>query len=68
MSGPTVHNGPNRVTIRGRARRFTVRASLEREEKEQKKQMDEDLNDIVNKTELFSKVGFLSLADDHNGF
>jgi len=26
-----------------------------REEKEQKKQMDEDLNDIVNKTELFSK-------------
>ena len=28
---------------------------VKREEKEQKKQMDEDLNDIVNKTELFSK-------------
>ena len=28
---------------------------MKREEKEQKKQMDEDLNDIVNKTELFSK-------------
>ena len=56
--GPVL--GPGRGPVFVFVRRFRLRSRhpLKREEKEQKKQMDEDLNDIVNKTELFSKVGY----------